>query len=90
MKNKKFNLFVTSDDVSSFGNSYSVNKFLLYFIGSFILLSFFFSLFGIYFLFFSSSKINPETSLTYSFDDKGSDEVIFLKDPVHFQNNSEF
>ena len=90
MKNKRFNLFVTSDDVGSFGNSYSVSKFLLYFIGSFILLSFFFSLFGIYFLFFSSSEIDPKISLTYSSDNEDSDKAIFLKDPVHFQNNSEF
>ena len=52
MKNKKFKLFITSHDVNNFGTSYSISKFLIYFLTSFfMLIVFFFIIWVLFFIF---------------------------------------
>ena len=85
MKNKKFKLFITSHDVNNFGTSYSISKFLIYFLTSFFMLIVFFSLFGFYFLFLHNPSIESNVSLHSDIND-----VQFLKDPVNAKNNSDF
>ena len=60
MKNKKLNLFITSNDVNSFVKSISISKYYIYFIISFSFIVLFFSFFGFYYIFFN--KINVEIS----------------------------
>lgn len=85
MKNKKFNLFITSNDVDNFGNSYSISKFSIYFLISSLALILMLSFFGFYFLFLHSPPINS----TLIYNDSTSD-IQFLKDPVKAKNNSDF
>ena len=62
MKIKKFNLFITSNDVTDFGKSFSISKSLIYlFIFSFIIILFFF-LHGVYSFFFTSEVEKKQTS----------------------------
>ena len=85
MKNKKFKLFITSHDVNNFGTSYSISKFLIYFLTSFFILIVFFSLFGFYFLFLNDSNTESDVVLVSDVND-----IQFLKDPVNAKNNSDF
>jgi len=85
MKNKKFNLFITSNDVNNFGNSYSISKVSIYLLSSCLSVILFFSFFGIYFLLLYNPKISPLP--VYSND---TSNIIFLKDPVKTKNNSDF
>ena len=85
MKNKKFKLFITSHDVNNFGTSYSISKFLIYFLTSFFILIVFFSLFGFYFLFLNDSNTESDVLLVSDVND-----IQFLKDPVNAKNNSDF
>ena len=85
MKNKKFKLFITSHDVNNFGTSYSISKFLIYFLTSFFILIVFFSLFGFYFLFLNDSNTESDVLLLSDVND-----IQFLKDPVKAKNNSDF
>jgi murein DD-endopeptidase MepM/ murein hydrolase activator NlpD len=85
MKNKKFNLFVTSNDVENFGTSYSVSKFSVYFLVSCFGLVLVFSFVGFYFLVFYS----PQVILSSEIKDSSS-KIIFSKDPVKPKNNSDF
>lgn len=85
MKNKRFNLFITSNDVDNFGNSYSISKFSIYLLSICLSLVLFFSFFGIYFLFLYSPTINS-TSVHPS----DTLDIQFLKDPVKAKNNSDF
>ena len=85
MKNKKFNLFITSNDVGNFGNSYSISKFSIYLLSSCLSLILLFSFFGIYFLFLYAPKISSAS--VYSND---TSDIQFLKDPVKTKNNSVF
>ena len=85
MKNKKFKLFITSHDVNNFGTSYSISKFLIYFLTSFFILIVFFSLFGFYFLFLNDSNTESDVPLLRDIND-----IQFLKDPVNAKNNSDF
>jgi len=57
MKNKKFNLFLTSNDVENFGKTYAVSTYSIYLGLTGLGIISFFSLFGIYFLFFSNPEI---------------------------------
>ena len=85
MKNKKFNLFITSNEVDNFGTTYSISKYSIYLgiISTVMILVL--SLFGIYFIFFSNPKIVIEKTLL-----KDISQIQFVKDPVKPKNNSEF
>lgn len=88
MKNKKFNLFITSNDVNSFGKSISISKYYIYFILSFSFIILFFSFFGFYYIFFNKinveiSKINNKPNVS-----NPQDSLLFLKDPVQFKNGN--
>ena len=85
MKNKKFNLFITSNEVDNFGTTYSISKYSIYLGILSAVMILFLSLFGIYFLFFSNPKIVIEKSLV-----KDISKIQFVKDPVKPKNNSEF
>ena len=85
MKNKKFNLFLTSNDVENFGKTYAVSTYSIYLGLTGLGIISFFSLFGIYFLFFS----NPEIVYKEK-SNKDITEIEFAKDPVKAKNNSEF
>ena len=86
MKNKHFKLYVSSNDVTDFGKSYSINKYLIYFLCSSLIFLLFFLIFGIYSFFLSDSNIDANTN-TLS---EGIQEIEFVKDPVKPKNNSEF
>tara|TARA_Y100001970_G_scaffold73331_1_gene93041 strand:- start:556 stop:1194 length:639 start_codon:yes stop_codon:yes gene_type:complete len=85
MKNKKFNLFVTTNDVDNFGTSYSISKLSIYLLVSSLALVFVFSFFGFYFLFLYSPEISSQP--IYNND---TSDIQFLKDPVKAKNNSDF
>ena len=85
MKNKKFNLFITTNDVDNFGTSYSISKRSIYLLISVLSLVFVFSFFGLYFLFLYS----PQTNSQPIYNSNTSD-IQFLKDPVKAKNNSDF
>lgn len=85
MKNKKFNLFLTSNDVENFGKTYSVSTYSIYLVLTGLGIISFFSLFGIYFLFFSNPEIVYKDK-----SNKDISEIEFIKDPVKAKNNSEF
>ena len=91
MKIKKFNLFITSDDVSDFGKSFSISKFYIYsfIIGSFFIL--FFTLSGIYFFFFQGNIKNNSSSDTHSvIIESINDSLLFANDPVKFIKKQDF
>ena len=85
MKNKKFNLFITTNDVDNFGTSYSISKLSIYLLISALSLVFVFSFFGLYFLFSYSPQTNSQPIYNSNISD-----IQFLKDPVKAKNNSDF
>ena len=89
MKNKKFNLFITTNDVDNFGNSYSISKFSIYLLISTLFLVFVFSFFGLYFLFLYNPQLNSQLNSKPIYNSNTSD-IQFLKDPVKAKNNSDF
>ena len=90
MKIKKFNLFITSNDVSDFGKSFSISKAYIYlFICSSIFILFFF-LFGFYFFFFTSKQELISNLVVPNYNDSLNDSLFFIKDPVKFKNKSDF
>ena len=85
MKNKKFNLFITTNDVDNFGTSYSISKRSIYLLISALSLVFVFSFFGLYFLFLYNPQINSQPIYN-----SNTSDIQFLKDPVKAKNNSDF
>ena len=86
MQNKKFNLFITSDDVHNFGNSYSISKPFLYFIITCSIISIFFAFFGFYYIFISSTP----SSKDFIASGNNVDQLEFAHHLVHAKNNSDF
>ena len=85
METRKFKIFLTTNDVDSFGRSYTISKFFLYSIISIISFVFLLSLFGIYFLFLSEPKSNMPIEIS-----KDDAVIKFIKDPVEPKNGSDF
>ena len=85
MENRKFKIFLTTNDVDSFGRSYTLSKFFLYSTISIISVLFIFSLFGIYFLFLSEPKSNISVDIS-----ENNSIINFIKDPVEPKNGSDF
>ena len=85
METRKFKIFLTTNDVDSFGRSYTISKFFLYSTISIISFVFILSLFGIYFLFLSEPKSNMPTNIS-----KDDAVIKFMKDPVEPKNGSDF
>ena len=85
MKTRKFKIFLTTNDVDSFGRSYTISKFFLYSTISIISFVFLLSLFGIYFLFLSEPKSNMPIEIS-----KDDAVIKFIKDPVEPKNGSDF
>ena len=85
MEDRKFKIFLTTNDVDSFGRSYTISKFFLYSTISIISLVFMLSLFGIYFLFLSEPKSNMPIEIS-----KDDAVIKFIKDPVEPKNGSDF
>ena len=89
MKIKKFNLFITSNDVTDFGKSFSISKYLIYlFIFSFIIILFFF-LNGVYSFFFIS-KIEKTQTASVMANHSLVDSLLFSNDPVQSKGKSDF
>ena len=89
MKIKKFNLFITSNDVTDFGKSFSISKSLIYlFIFSFIIILFFF-LNGVYSFFFISEIEKAQTSSVMA-NYTLVDSLLFSNDPVQSKGKSDF
>ena len=92
MKIKKFNLFITSNDVNDFGKSYSIEKKYIYifFFSSIIILFFF--LFGLYSFFLKPElKLKHLVSNPINESSKNLDiSLSFINDPVKFKNKSDF
>ena len=86
MQNKKFNLFVTSDDVHNFGNSYSISKPLIYFIISCTFVITFFALFGFYYIFLYSNQSSNNIIIS----EDNSNNFEFSHNLVFSKNNSDF
>ena len=86
MKSKYFKLHVTSDDVTNFGKSYLISKYLIYSLCVLLVFFLFFSVFGIYSFFLSDSNTNSDLVLL----NEDIKEIKFLKDPVNSKNNSDF
>ena len=85
MENRIFKIFLTTNNVDSFGRSYTISKLFLYSAISLISCVFILSFFGIYFLFMSEPKDN-----TFVDTSKDSSIVKFIKDPVEPKNGSDF
>ena len=85
MEDRKFKIFLTTNDVDSFGRSYTISKFFLYSTISIISFVFLLSLFGIYFLFLSEPKSNMPIEIS-----KDDAVIKFIKDPVESKNGSDF
>lgn len=85
METRKFKIFLTTNDVDSFGRSYTISKFFLYSTISIISFVFLLSLFGIYFLFLSDPKSNMPVEIS-----KDDAVIKFIKDPVEPKNGSDF
>jgi len=85
MENRKFKIFLTTNDVDSFGRSYTISKFFLYSTISMISFVFILSLFGLYFLFLSDPKSNMPIDIS-----KDDSIIKFIKDPVEPKNGSDF
>ena len=85
MENRKFKIFLTMNDVDSFGRSYTISRFFLYSTISIISLVFIFSLFGIYFLFLNEPKSNIPVHIS-----ENNSIIKFIKDPVEPKNGSDF
>ena len=85
METRKFKIFLTTNDVDSFGRSYTISKFFLYSTISIISFVFILSLFGIYFLFLSEPKSNMPIDIS-----KDDAVIKFIKDPVEPKNGSDF
>lgn len=85
METRKFKIFLTTNDVDSFGRSYTISKFFLYSTISIISFVFLLSLFGIYFLFLSEPKSNMPVEIS-----KDDAVIKFIKDPVEPKNGSDF
>ena len=85
MENRKFKIFLTMNDVDSFGRSYTISRFFLYSTISIISLVFIFSLFGIYFLFLNEPKSNMPVNIS-----ENNSIIKFIKDPVEPKNGSDF
>lgn len=85
METRKFKIFLTTNDVDSFGRSYTISKFFLYSTISIISFVFILSLFGIYFLFLSEPKSNMPIEIS-----KDDAVIKFIKDPVEPKNGSDF
>ena len=85
METRKFKIFLTTNNVDSFGRSYTISKFFLYSIISIISFVFLLSLFGIYFLFLSEPKSNMPIEIS-----KDDAVIKFIKDPVEPKNGSDF
>jgi len=85
METRKFKIFLTTNDVDSFGRSYTISKFFLYSTISIISFVFLLSLFGIYFLFLSEPKSNMPIEIS-----KDDAVIKFIKDPVEPKNGSDF
>ena len=60
MKIKKFNLLVTSNDVNSFGKSFSINKFSIYGIILCFFIILFFAFLGGYYIFLNGNEIKEK------------------------------
>ena len=85
METRKFKIFLTTNDVDSFGRSYTISKFFLYSTISIISFVFILSLFGIYYLFLSEPKSNMPIEIS-----KDDAVIKFIKDPVEPKNGSDF
>ena len=85
METRKFKIFLTTNDVDSFGRSYTISKFFLYSTISIISFVFILSLFGIYFLFLSEPKSDMPIDIS-----KNDAIIKFIKDPVEPKNGSDF
>ena len=85
METRKFKIFLTTNDVDSFGRSYTISKLFLYSTISIISFVFLLSLFGIYFLFLSEPKSNMPIEIS-----KDDAVIKFIKDPVEPKNGSDF
>ena len=85
METRKFKIFLTTNDVDSFGRSYTISKFFLYSTISIISFVFLLSLFGIYFLFLSEPKSDMPIDIS-----KDDAVIKFIKDPVEPKNGSDF
>ena len=85
MENRKFKIFLTTNNVDSFGRSYTISKLFLYSTISLISCVFILSLFGIYFLFMSEPKDNISVEIS-----NDSSIIKFIKDPVEPKNGSDF
>ena len=85
METRKFKIFLTTNDVDSFGRSYTISKFFLYSTISIISFVFILSLFGIYFLFLNEPKTNMPIE-----NSKNDAAIKFIKDPVEPKNSSDF
>ena len=89
MKIKKFNLFITSNDVTDFGKSFSISKSLIYlFIFSFIIILFFF-LHGVYSFFFTSEVEKKQTSSIMA-NHSLVDSLLFSNDLVQSKGKTDF
>ena len=92
MKIKKFNLFITSNDVNDFGKSYSIGKKNIYIFIFLSIVSLFFLLFGLYSFF-----LKPEFKLKHlasnPIDEPSKNlnvSLSFINDPVKFKNKPDF
>ena len=89
MKIKKFNLFITSNNVTDFGKYFSISKTFIYSFIFFSIIILFFFLNGIYSFFFTSEIKQIKTSSIIS-NYSLVDSLLFLNDPVKPKNKSDF
>ena len=92
MKIKKLNLFITSNDVSDFGKSFTIKKSYIYLLILFSLCILFFFSIGIYSFFLSSETdidsrniINVDSSSTNTLNNAS----LFSNDPVKAKQKSD-
>ena len=85
MENKRFKLFLTSNDVNSFGKSYSISKIFIYFVTTLSFIVLIFSFIGFYHIFLNSYENNNSFPVN-----EQNITIEFIKDPVSPKNDSDF
>ena len=85
MENKRFKLFLTSNDVNSFGKSYSISKIFIYFVTTLSFVVLIFSFIGFYHIFLNSHENNNSFPIN-----EQNITIEFIKDPVSPKNGSDF
>ena len=85
METRKFKIFLTTNDVDSFGRSYTISKFFLYSTISIISFVFLLSIISVSIFILSEPKSNMSVEIS-----KDDAVIKFIKDPVEPKNGSDF